>query len=142
MSDQWAYQIRIYLDDAHAEIARSDPADRRLKPLTDILDRHQAKAVSQFDAFAKYVAEAERQGPENFPLYKWTKATVDDPEKKRKHIGTFALHAGGREVYDRDVADALEADVQGIVGGGLVLRLSRHDTNPANNLPVPAEFRS
>jgi hypothetical protein len=142
LSDRWDYQIRIYLDDAYAEIARSNPADTRLKPLTDILDRHQAKAVSQFDAFAAYVAEAEQQGTGQFPLYKWTKVTIDDPEKKRKHLGTFALHVNGHEVYANEVADAMEADLQAIAGGGLVTRLSRHDTNPANNLPVPAEFRS
>jgi hypothetical protein len=29
-----------------------------------------------------------------------------------------------------------------LVGGGLVERVSRHDTNPADNLAVPAEYRS
>ena len=29
-----------------------------------------------------------------------------------------------------------------LVGGGAVERMSRHDTNPANNLAVPAEHRS
>ena len=48
----------------------------------------------------------------------------------------------GAEVYPAAAADALEADLQGLVGGGLVTRLSRHDTNPANNLAVPAEYRS
>ena len=54
----------------------------------------------------------------------------------------FALHVSGREVYPRQVADALEAALQPLVVGGLVERLSRHDTNPANNLAVPAEYRS
>jgi len=102
----------------------------------------QATLVSQFDAFENYVAEAEKEGPENFPLYKWTKATVDNPVKRAKHIKTFALHVSGNEIYGKQVADALEADMQPLVGGELVTRVSKHDTNPANNLQVPAEYRS
>jgi hypothetical protein len=49
--------------------------------------------VSQFDAFQNYVAEAEKEGPERFPLYKWTKATIEDPTKRAKHIKTFALQS-------------------------------------------------
>ncbi len=142
MSEQWQYQLRIYLSDEVAEVARSDRDNAVLKPLNDILHRHQATLVSQFDAFANYVAEAEKAGPEKFPLYKWTKATVDDPVKRAKHIKTFALHVSGNEVYAKQIADALEADLQPLVGGELVTRMSKHDTNPANNLQVPAEYRS
>jgi hypothetical protein len=142
MTEQWQYQLRVYLTDELAEVARADRDHPALRPLMDILDRHDAALVSQFDAFARYVAEAEREGPENFPLYKWTKATVEDPAKRAKHVATFALHVGGKEVYPGAAADALEADLRPIVGGGLVARMSRHDTNPANNLAVPPQYRS
>lgn len=142
MSEQWQHQLRVYLGDKLAEVARSDRESAALKPLTDVLNKHQATLVSQFDAFESYVAEAEKNGPEGFPLYKWTKATVDDPVKRAKHIKTFALHVSGSEVYAKEAADALEADLQPLVGGELVTRMSRHDTNPANNLQVPAEYRS
>lgn len=124
------------------EVARTDRSGPALNPLTDILNKHHATLVSQFDAFADYVAAAEKEGPENFPLYKWTKATVDDPVKRAKHIGMFALHVSGNEVYAKEAADALEADLQPLIGGDLVTRMSRHDTDPANNLQVPAEYRS
>ena len=141
MDEQWQYQLRVYLTDALADVARHDRRSPALQQLTDVLDRHDATLVSQFDAFENYVAEAERNGPDGFPLYKWTKATVDDPAKRAKHITTFALHVGGNEVYGRDAADALEADLQPLVGGAVVGRMSRHDTNPANNLQVPPEYR-
>lgn len=141
MSEQWQYQLRVYLSDELAEAARSDRGHPALKPLAVILDKHHAALVSQFDAFENYVAEAEKAGPENFPLYKWTKATVDDPAKRAKHIKTFALHVSGNEVYAKEAADALEADLQPLVGGELVARMSKHDTNPANNLQVPPEYR-
>ena len=38
---------------------------------------------SQFDAFADYVAEAEKRGAANYPLYAWTKATIEIPKKRR-----------------------------------------------------------
>jgi hypothetical protein len=142
MNEQWQYQLRVYLADELADVARSDRSNPVLRPLTDILDRHHATLVSQFDAFASYVAEAEAAGPENFPLYKWTKATVEDPARRAKHIKTFSMHVSGNEVYSKAEADALEADLQPLVGGRLVTRMSRHDTNPANNLKVPPEYRS
>lgn len=142
MNEQWQHQLRVYLSDEMAEVARSDRNNSALNPLTDILNKHHATLVSQFDAFANYVAEAEKDGPERFPLYKWTKATVEDPVKRAKHIRTFALHVSGNEVYAREAADALEAELQPLVGGELVTRMSRHDTNPANNLQVPPEYRS
>ena len=142
LSDQLQYQVRIYFTDAFAEVARSDPGNPLLNPLSNVLERHDATAVCQFDAFADYVAEAERQGIGKFPLYRWTKATIEDPEKKAKHIRSFALHVGGSEIYSKGIADALEADLQPLIGGPLITRLSRHDTNPANNPQMPAEYRS
>jgi hypothetical protein len=142
MNEQWQYQLRVYLTDDLANVARNGLDNPALRPLTAILDRHRATLVNQFDAFASYVVEAEEAGPENFPLYKWTKAVVEDPARRAKHIDTFAIHVSGGEVYSRAAADALEADLQLFLGGSLVARMSRHDTNPANNLQVPSQYRS
>jgi hypothetical protein len=140
MSDQWQYQIRIYLSDELAETARRDPGDPALKPLADVLAKHDAVMKCQFDAFAGYVAEAEKHCTENYPLYKWTKATIENPEKKAKYIKSFTLYAGGQEVYEKEIADALEKDLQPLVGS-LLTRMSKHDTNPANNPQPPAHLR-
>lgn len=141
MSGQWQYQVRLYLDDEFAKVARSNPGDPAIKPLADILDRHKAILRCQFDAFADYVGEAEKQGTENFPLYEWTKATIEDPAKEAKYIKSFTLYVDGDEVYAKEKADALEADLRPLVGGGLVTRMSKHDTNPANNPQPPARYR-
>ena len=142
MSDPWQYQIRIYLGDEFAEVARRDPDDPAIKPLADILGKNQATMKCQFDAFAGYVAEAERHGTEDYPLYEWTKATIEDPAKKAKYIKSFTLYVDGDEVYAKRKADALESDLQPLVGGKLVARMSKHDTNPANNPQPPARYRS
>jgi hypothetical protein len=141
MSTQWEYQIRIDLDDELAEMARRDPDNAAIKPLADILARHHATMKCQFDAFAGYVAEAEKQGTENYPLYAWTKATIEDPEKKAKYVKNFTLYVGGNEVYAKPLADALESDLLPLVGGKLITRLSKYDTNPANNPQAPAQYR-
>jgi hypothetical protein len=140
MSEPWEYQIRIYLDDALAETMRRNLADPTLKPLMDILAKHRAKAKCQFDAFADYVAEAEREGAAKYPLYAWTKATIENPDKKAKYLKSFTLYVDDNEVYAKEAADALESDLQPLVGP-VITRLSKHDTNPANNPQPPASGR-
>ena len=141
MSDQWQYQLRIYLADELAEVARRDFAAPALGPLPRVLEKHSATMKCQLDAFADYVAEAEAHGIEDYPLYAWTKATIEDPVKRAKHLRSFALHIKGEAVYPVQEADALEADLQPVVDGTSILRISRHDTNPANNPQVPEHYR-
>jgi hypothetical protein len=138
MSEQWQYQLRIDVGDEHAEALRSRPDDPALAPLTAILRRHGAKATCQYDAFAGYCREAEREGIADYPLYDWTKATIEDPVKKAKYLKSFTLYVGGDQVYPRQRADALEAELQPLVGGGVVARLWKYDINPANSPQPPA----
>ena len=142
MAETWQFQIRLRLADALAETARRDPSAPELAPLPEILARHDAALVCQYDAFAGYVAEAERQGVGGFPLYAWTKATIEDPIKKAKHLRSFTVHVNEAEVYSREAADALETELKPLAGGPLVTAMSRHDTNPANNPQVPERYRS
>lgn len=141
MDKEWQYQIRVYLTDELADAARSGGDAPALRPLMDALGAHRATLVSQLDAFEGYVAEAEKEGPDKYPLYKWTAATLQDAEKRLKHKKAFSVRVAGKEVYPKEAADALEAALQPLVGGAVVERMSRHDTNPANNLAVPAEYR-
>lgn len=138
MSSEWDYQIRLVLADQFAAIAHEKPDNASLEPLLHILAPHRAVLQSQFDAFANYVREAEREGPDNFPLYKWTKATIEDPVKKAKHQKTFTLYIEGEEVYPKEKAEALEAELRPLVGGEIIEKLSKYDTNPENNPQPPA----
>lgn len=141
MSEEWSYQVRVNLVDEAAKLARRDPESPELKPLTDVLAKHDARLRNQLDAFSDYVAAAEQRGEEDFPLYKWTKAVIQDPAKIEKHSKSFTIYVAGEEVYGKDVADALEADIQPLVGGPLVARLTKHDSNPAHNPQPPAQYR-
>jgi hypothetical protein len=140
VSDGWQYQVRIYLPDELVETARLNPESAELGQLSHLLQKHSATMKSQFDAFAEYVSEAEREGPETYPLYYWTKATIEDPAKKQKHLRSFSLHVKGKEVYSQEEADSLEADLQPLVGG-VITRISKHDSNPDHNPQMPERYR-
>lgn len=141
VNNDWQYQLRVDLDERVAEVARRDPNSSLIGPLAIILRRHVAKLECQFDAFADYVADAEKYGVEKYPLYKWTKATIENPVKKEKYLKSFTLYIGGQEVYAKDKADALESDLRPLLGGNLITRMSKHDTNPANNPQPPARYK-
>src|SRR5215472_12424126 len=80
VTSQWQYQVRFDVNDsATAESVRRKLRDPTLAPLFDILAQHRAALKCQFDAFAEYVAAAEEHGVENYPLYHWTKATIENP---------------------------------------------------------------
>ena len=117
---EWQHQVRLYVDEA-GRARLNDKADK----LHAVLHAHDATLVSQLDAFEAYLSDPAQA---TTPLGRWTSAAL-------------AVRVGGAEVYDRDTADAVEAALLPFVADGTVLRLSRHDTNPEGNLPVPAEYR-
>jgi hypothetical protein len=138
VTSQWQYQVRFDVrDTAAAESIRRKFRDPTLALLFDILTAHRAAPKCQFDAFAEYVAAAEENGVENYPLYRWTKATIEDSAKKEKYLKSFTLYVDDREVYAKEIADALEADLQPLARSGLINRISKFDTNPANNPQPP-----
>jgi len=138
MTSRWQYQVRFDLNDpAMAEAMRRKLRDPALAPLFDILTDHRAAPKCQFDAFAEYVAAAEAHGVESYPLYQWTKVTIEDPAKKEKYLKSFTLYVDDGEVYAKEIADALEADLQPLAASGVIKRISKFDTNPANNPQPP-----
>ncbi len=142
MTCQWQYQIRFDVKDPDiAQSVRQQVRDPELRPLFNIIAEHRAALKCQFDAFTEYVAAAEQHGVENYPLYHWTKATIEDPAKKEKYLKTFTVYVDDREVYAKEIADALEADLQTLATSGLITQISKYDTNPANNPQPPQRTR-
>jgi len=138
MTSQWQYQVRFDVhDSALVESVRQKLAHPTVAPLLEVLVKHRAALKCQFDAFADYVAAAEEHGVAGYPLYQWTKATIEDPAKKVKYLKSFAVYVEDREVYAKDIAEALEADLQPFAASGLITRISKYDTNPANNPQPP-----
>jgi hypothetical protein len=130
---EWQHQVRLYVDPA-GRARLDDPAH----PLHAVLRAHDATLVSQFDAFEAYLGDPAQAAS---PLGRWTAAILADPAKRQKHRLAFAVRVGGAEVYGSEAADAIAAALGPFVADGTVLRLSRHDTNPAGNLPIPADYQ-
>ncbi|MFM0294136.1 MULTISPECIES: hypothetical protein [Paraburkholderia] len=131
------YQLRLTVSPELADALRADPASASHSALRDVLLRHDATLECQFDAFADYVREAQQQGTENYPLYQWTLETIENPEKQARYLRSFTVYVNGGEVYGKDVTDIMENELLGLVSEDGVQRVSRFDTNPANNPQPP-----
>lgn len=141
MADTWQFQVRITVQPELADAlrARGQHEERhRLDKLEAVLCQRNAMLKCQFDAFADYVEAAERAGPDRYPLYRWTKDTIDNPEKRAKYLKSFAVYVNGEEVYDKETADWLYAQLSALADNAGIQSVSRFDTNPANN-PQPPE---
>jgi hypothetical protein len=138
MENAWQFQLRITVSEELATSLRGNPSSRVYAPLGEVLRKHHASLKCQFDAFADYVNEAERLGPEHYPLYHWTKETIEKPEKKARYLRSFTLYVDGAEVYDKVIADPLQAELTALVGVGGVENVVKFDTDPANSPQPPA----
>ncbi|MFM0341466.1 hypothetical protein [Paraburkholderia fungorum] len=141
MEDTWQFQLRIAVSAALAEALRADPACSSHAALSDVLRRHNASLKCQFDAFAGYVSEAEKLGTEKYPLYQWTKDTIENPEKKTRYLQSFTVYVDGNEVYGKTVADAMENELLALVRDGEIRSVAKFDTNPANSPQPPSRER-
>lgn len=140
-SVDWRFQLRLQIKDEYAEALRSGERLDTLRSLQEILDSHEASVVCQYDAFADFCARSERNGDLDLPLYKWTLATIRNPDKKAKYTKTFTIYVRGEEVYEQSSAEALEQELQPLVGGSVIEDLAKYDSNPANNPQVPQKYR-
>lgn len=92
------------------------------------------EALKLFEAAATERVERTR-------LCVWTEDTLLQPGMQDKYSRRFSIYAdGGKEVYDKDVADSLEADLQPLVESGMILDVHKFDSDPANNPQPPAKF--
>ncbi|MFL9867770.1 hypothetical protein PQR67_26655 [Paraburkholderia fungorum] len=133
----WQFQLRITVSPKLAGDLRASPQGVSHAPLHDVLRRHNATLKCQFDAFADYVSEAEKQGTEKYPLYQWTRQTIENPEKKAKYLQSFTLYVNGDEIYGKEITDVMEAELQSLVSDDGIQSVARFDTNPANNPQPP-----
>ena len=139
MSEAWQHQVRVTLTEDAADRLRDNPGHESVTTLLETVRRHDAALVSQLEAFEAYLADPAQA---DTPLGRWTAATLADPAKRAKHRTVFAVRVRGQEVYARAAADALAADLAPLVGHGAVLQMSRHDTDPRGNMPIPTAFAS
>ena len=136
MSD-WLYQIRIKVSDKLSQDLRGVNELKLSKAITKIATDNSSRLVCTFDAFAEYCEEAEREGIEQYELYHWTKSTIDNPEKKAKHLKSFAFYEGNNQVYSKDLACSIEQRLKDLANDPNIIEINLIDSNPANNPQPP-----
>ena len=70
------YQLRIHFSEEFSQLVRNNKDHKIIRELNIIFKDYQVEMRSQYDAFCDYLHEAEKNGVEDYPLYKWTKATI------------------------------------------------------------------
>lgn len=137
----WSWQVRINLAKEFAAAARADLNDPALEPLKTVLDKHGVTLKNQYDAFANYCREAEAAGETDTTLYRWTKATIDNPMKEVAYATRFTVYQGENQIYSKELADAVEADMLALQETGMVTKVNKIDSDPAKNPQAPAKFQ-
>ena len=140
MSD-WLYQVRIRVSEKLSESLRSGNHTVLANNLDKISNDHGMSLVCTYDGFKAYCDEAEENGIEEYALYDWTKATIENPEKKAKHLNSFAFYKGFEQVYEKDLALSLEEKLLDLGLSEDLLEVKVIDSNPANNPQPPSPKR-
>ena len=136
MSD-WLYQVRIRVSESLSESLRSGKHSGLAGKLDEISSRHGMSLVCTYDAFKSYCDEAEENGVEEYALYEWTRSTIENPEKKAKHLKSFAFYRGFEQIYEKELALSLEESLQKVGMSEGLLEIKVIDSNPANNPQPP-----
>ena len=136
MSD-WQYQVRIRVSERLSESLRSGNHTDLANNLDRISNDHGMSLVCTYDAFKGYCDEAEENGIDEYALYDWTKATIENPDKKAKHLKSFAFYRGFEQIYEKELALLLEKELLNLGLNEDLLEIKVIDSNPANNPQPP-----
>jgi len=140
MNNDWLYQVRVYFSLNFVNLYNSNKSSDLKTKLLQILQKNDADLLSQYDGFMGYVLEAEKNGIDNYPLYQWTKDSLENSGKTEKYRTSYTIYVNNEEVYSKEEADNLEKDLKLIIDKISILRISKHDTNPANNPQPPSKY--
>ena len=140
MNNDWLYQVRVYFSLNFVNLYNSNKSSDLKTKLLQILQKNDADLLSQYDGFMGYVLEAEKNGIDNYPLYQWTKDSLENSGKTEKYRTSYTIYVNNEEVYSKEEADNLEKDLKLIIDKVSILRISKHDTNPAKNPQPPSKY--
>ena len=99
MENKILYQVRIDVDDDLANKIRSDHTYQEVEVIEKNLKKFDAELVCQFDAFNNFLSECEKNKDTENPLYKWTKDTIENKEKKKKYLKSFNIYLENNKLY-------------------------------------------
>ena len=107
------------------------------RQIKSLARKHGTTIVCTYDAFVDYCREAESNSVEDYPLYAWTKQTIENPEKKQKHLKSFAFYRNNDQVYERALAETIYYELLPLADNGTIDEVKLIDSNPANNPQPP-----
>tara|TARA_B100001029_G_C14963121_1_gene395690 strand:+ start:614 stop:985 length:372 start_codon:yes stop_codon:yes gene_type:complete len=107
------------------------------RQIKSLAKKHGTTLVCTYDAFADYCREAESNSVEDYPLYAWTKQTIENPEKKQKHLKSFAFYRNDDQVYEKALAETIYSELLPLADNGTIDEVKLIDSNPVNNPQPP-----
>ena len=137
MSEDWLYQIRIRVNDEMSSNLRKNKPSGLARQIKSLARKHGTTIVCTYDAFVDYCREAESNSVEDYPLYAWTKQTIENPEKKQKHLKSFAFYRDDDQVYEKALAETIYSELLPLADNGTIDEVKLIDSNPANNPQPP-----
>jgi len=137
MSEDWLYQIRIRVNDEMSSNLRKNKPSGLARQIKSLARKHGTTLVCTYDAFVDYCREAESNSVEDYPLYAWTKQTIENPEKKQKHLKSFAFYRDDDQVYEKALAETIYSELLPLADNGTIDEVKLIDSNPANNPQPP-----
>jgi len=112
------YQIHIFLSDEFAAVAARHETIPEMKPLLDVLEKHNAAIVqSRLQQFSRYV-ESVKKHPEILrheqakKLYELTTASLANAEKRGYFARDFEVSMNNKMSFTGNEANALLADLR------------------------------
>ena len=140
MATKWLYQVRIKVNQQVSNDLRNGIASSTTNKISAVAKKYGVTSVCTYDAFCGYCQEAEAKKKKKYSLYEWTKATIDNPEKKDKHVKSFAFYKGSDQVYEKSLAELLHRDLTPLQNNGIIEELKLIDSNPENNPQPPKKY--
>jgi len=109
--------------------------------LNSLLEVHDASLICQYDAFVNFINECESKDETDNPLYKWTKETIENENKKIKYKKIYSVLINKQQVYKEEIADSIINKIEelNIIS---VESIDKFDTQPKNNPQPPKKFRN
>ena len=139
MKNKILYQLRIDFDEKAAKELISSKNINSCKDLSSVLEEENAKLICQYEAFSLFVKECEQNNLTSTPLYKWTKDTIENKDKKIKYMKSFTIYVRSEQLYKKDVANRIEKKLLSL-NCECILKVNKYDSNPKNNPQPPKKY--
>lgn len=139
MKNKILYQLRIDFDEKAAKDLISSKSINSCEDLSSVLEEENAELICQYEAFSLFVKECEQNNLTSTPLYKWTKDTIENKEKKIKYMKSFTIYVKSEQLYKKNVANRIEKKLLNL-NCECILKVNKYDSNPKNNPQPPKKY--